>query len=108
MDVTTTIKLTVSRGPESVGPDIPEPEPDNSVEALIPLPFVNPVTENCTLTIWKGDELVEERQVFVGTVSVELKLYGEGLVTFTAKLDDAANTTWDFQVDFTSDDDLGL
>ena len=108
MDVTTTIKLTVSRGPESIGPDIPEPEPDNSVEALIPLPFVNPVTENCTLTIWKGDELVEERQVFAGTISVELKLYGEGLVTFTAKLDDAANTTWDFQVDFTTDDDLGL
>ena len=47
-------------------------------------------------------------KLFIGTVSVELKLYGEGLVTFTAKLDDAANTTWDFQVDFTSDDDLGL
>ena len=107
LDVTTTVQLTVSMGPEDVGPDIPEPEPDNSVELKIPLELKAVPSEDCVLTIWNGTELVAEREVFAGTVSVELKLRGEGLVTFTAKLDDDANTTWTFQVDFV-DDDLGL
>ena len=109
LDVNTTIKLTVSMGiPASTGPDTPPvTEPDNSVELLIPLELKEVPEEDCVLTIWKGTELVDEREVFAGTVSVELKLRGEGLVIFTAKLDDDAATTWTFQVDFT-DDDLGL
>ena len=107
LDVTTTVKLTVSMGPEIVDPGIPEPEPDNSQVLMIPLTLPNIPTEECVLTIWNGTELVAERDVFAGTVSVELKLRGEGLVTFTAKLSDAADTTWNFQVEF-SDDDLGL
>ena len=107
LDVTTTVKLTVSMGPQTVGPDIPQPEPDNSVELTIPLELPNVPSEDCVLTIWNGTELVAEREVFAGTVSVELKLRGEGLVTFTAKMDDTAATTWTFQVDFT-EDDLGI
>ena len=107
LDVTTTVKLTVSMGPEIVVPDIPGPEPDNSVELMIPLELPNVPSEDCVLTIWNGTELVAEREVFAGTVSVEMKLRGEGFVTFTAKLDDAAATTWTFQVDFT-EDDLGI
>jgi hypothetical protein len=42
--------------------------------------------------------------VFAGTLSVEIKLRGEGLTAFTAKLDDEAETTWTFQVDFTEDE----
>ena len=107
LDVTTTVQLTVSMGPEEVIPDIPQPEPDNSVELMIPLELPNVPSEDCVLTIWDGEELVAEREVFAGTVSVELKLRGEGVVSFTAKLSDAAETTWDFRVDFT-DDDLGI
>ncbi|MBE6920685.1 MAG: Stk1 family PASTA domain-containing Ser/Thr kinase [Ruminococcaceae bacterium] len=109
LDVNTTIKLTISKGlPASTGPEIPPvTEPDNTVELLIPLELKEVPEVDCVLTIWNGAELVEEREVFAGTVSVELKLRGEGLVTFTAKLDDEAATTWTFQVDFT-DDELGL
>ena len=103
-NVTTLVTLTVSKGPGSIGPDIPEPEPDNSVELKIPLELQAVPSEDCVLTIWNGTEMVAEREVFAGTVSVELKLRGEGLVTFTAKLSDAAATTWTFQVDFTEDD----
>ena len=109
LDVNTTIKLTISKGlPASTGPEIPPvTEPDNTVELLIPLELKEVPEVDCVLTIWNGAELVQEREVFAGTVSVELKLRGEGLVTFTAKLDDEAATTWTFQVDFT-DDELGL
>ncbi len=104
--VSTTIKLTISKGPAE-DPTPPVVEPDNSIELLIPLEFETIPEKDCILTIWKGTELVAERDVFAGTVSVELKLRGEGLVTFTAKMDDEAATTWTFQVDFT-DDELGL
>ena len=102
-NITTTVKLTVSKGPAD-DPTPPVVEPDNSVELLIPLDLKETPKEDCVLTIWNGTELVVEREVFAGTVSVEVKLRGEGLVTFTAKLDDEAETTWTFQVDFTEDD----
>ena len=109
VDINTPIVLKVSMGvPASSGGDIPPvTEPDKSVELTIPLELKEVPEEDCVLTIWKGTELVEEREVFAGTVSVELKLRGEGVVTFTAKMDDEAATIWTFQVDFT-DDDLGL
>ena len=106
VDINTPIVLKVSKGmPESVGPDLPPVvEPDNSVELTIPLEMKEIPTKDCVLTIWKGTELVAEREVFAGTVSVEIKLRGEGLTAFTAKLDDEAETTWTFQVDFTEDE----
>ena len=107
LDVTTTVKLTVSLGPEEVIPDIPTPEPDNSIQLMIPLELPNIPMEDCVLTIWDGTEIVAERAIYAGTISVELKLRGEGVVTFTAQLSDAANTTWSFQVEF-ADDDMGI
>jgi serine/threonine-protein kinase len=104
LDVTTTVKLTISLGPEEDIPDVPTPEPDNSIQLMIPLELPNIPAEDCVLTIWNGTDIVAERAVYAGTISVELKLRGEGVVTFTAKLSDAANTTWSFQVDFTEDD----
>ncbi len=106
VDINTPIVLKVSKGmPTSTGPEIPiVPEPDNSIELVIPLELKEVPEEDCVLTIWKGTELVAEREVFAGTVSVEVKLRGEGLTAFTAKLDDEAETTWTFQVDFTEDE----
>ena len=109
VDINTQIVLKVSKGMPSTGGDTPTPtpEPDNSVAMVIPLTFTKPPETDCTLSIWKGSELVVEQVVYAGTVSVEVKLYGEGLETFTAQLDGDASEHWTFQVDFT-DDELGL
>ena len=104
VDINTPIVLKVSKGmPTSTGPDVP-PVVDNSIELTIPLELEEIPEEDCVLTIWKGTELVAQREVFAGTVSVEVKLRGEGMTTFTAKLNDEAGTTWTFRVDFTEDD----
>ena len=109
VDINTQIILKVSKGMPSTGGDTitPTPEPDNSVAIVIPLTFEQPPETDCALLIWKGSELVVEQAVYAGTVSVEVKLYGEGLETFTAQLDGDASEHWTFQVDF-SDDDLGV
>ena len=107
VDINTQIVLKVSKGMPT-GDDIPvKPDPDNSVAMVIPVIFEQIPETNCKLTIWKGSELVVEQEVFAGTVSVEVKLYGEGVETFTAKLEGEMSMTWTFKVDFT-DDDLGL
>ncbi|MBE6941813.1 MAG: Stk1 family PASTA domain-containing Ser/Thr kinase [Ruminococcaceae bacterium] len=109
VDINTPITLKVSKGMPSTGGDstTPTPDPDNSVAMVIPVIFENPLDRTCVLSVWKGSELVVEQTVYAGTVSVEVKLYGEGVETFTAQLDRDVSTAWTFQVDFT-DDDLGV
>ena len=106
VDLNTPIVLKVSKGmPVTTGPSTPPvSEPDNSKEMIIPLDLKVIPEKDCVLTIWKGTELVVERPVPAGTISTEIKLRGEGLVVFTAKLSDEAATTWTFRVNFTNDD----
>lgn len=107
-DVNTTIILTVSRGAAGNGTVTPpQPDQDNSVQVIISEAIPQPLLQDCTLTIWNGDKLVAMREVYAGTVAVQLKLRGEGIVTYTAKLNDVAGTQWTFQVQFTSDDEFG-
>ena len=118
VDINTQIILKVSKGPaENPGGDVTPPvtQPDNSVEQLHTL--VIPETNNaflenyfqensgegCILSIFNGTELVQEREFFEGTISVDLKLRGEGIVVYTAMLGDEASTAWTFEVDFSSD-----
>ena len=118
VDINTQIILKVSKGPtENPGGDVTPPvtQPDNSVEQLYTLvipetnnPFLEVyfqehAGESCVLSIFKGTELVDEREFYEGTVSVDLKLRGEGVVTYTAMLSDDASTAWTFEVDFSSD-----
>ena len=106
LDVNTTIELTISRGNEE-DTTLPGDEQDNSVELMIPVQFDEPLEEDAVLTIWKDNELVAQRTVYAGTFSVDVKLRGEGVVTFTAKLENASTQSWNFRVDF-GDDDLGV
>ena len=104
MDVTTTVVLKVAKGPEVI-PEIPPVIlPDYTQFMQIPLALPTPATEDCVLTIWVGDTMVLERQIYAGTIMVDVKLWGEGLMTYTAKLSDTAATTWEFILDFTEED----
>ena len=98
-DVNTPITLIVSKGPANTEePPVEETGPFRERTVDIYLPAT--VMEDCTLTIWRGDRLVEERPVYAGTVYVEMKLWGYGNMTFTAMLSDTANTIWTFDYDF--------
>ena len=105
VDTTTQMLLKVSKGPaETPGETTTPPttEPDNYTETLYTLTFEEAVEEDCVLTIWRDSELVEERELFAGTISVELRLRGEGIMEFTAMLDENAESAWTFEVNFSS------
>ena len=111
VDINTQIVLKVSKGMPSTGDDTPAPapEPDNSVALVIPIILNenNPIESDCMLSVWKDSELVVEQKVYAGTISVEVKLYGEGVETFTVKLDGEAPATWQLDVNFSAED-LGV
>ena len=111
VDVNTQIVLEVSKGNlVSSDPETPtQPtEPDNSVEQVVSLKLPTELEKDAVLSIWNGTELVEERDVYVGTFGVQVKLRGEGVVVFTAMLDNNASTAWQFEVDFAGGDPDGL
>ena len=116
IDINEAIELKVSKGmPENPDDTTVTPEPDNSVEQMYLLELPTEVStfleiyfeehegESCIVSIFKGTELVAEREFYEGTVAVELKLRGEGLVTYTAMVGNDESTSWSFDVDFVAD-----
>ncbi len=106
VDVNTTIILQVSKGNQTSTPTDPsdptEPtEPKDYVEKTVDLKFPEEVKKDGVLSIWYGTQLLEERDVFAGTLGIELKLEGENVMVFTAMLDNDPTTAWAFEVDFT-------
>ena len=47
---------------------------------------------------------MDEREFYEGTLSVELKLRGEGTVKYTAMVGNDDSTQWEFEVVFVNDD----
>lgn len=107
VDVTTQLILKVSKGNQSGETTKPTTPaiPDTYVEKTVTVQMPSVLTEDAVLTIWYEDQQQEERQVFAGTVSAEVKLMGEGKMTFTAMLDEDPATAWIITVDFDAKDD---
>ena len=108
VDTTTQMLLKVSKGPAATPGETTTPpttQPDNYTETLYTLMLKEAVKEDSVLTIWHESELVEERDVYAGTVSVQLRLRGEGVMEFTAMLGEDAENAWTFEVNFASDAD---
>lgn len=107
VDVTTQLILKVSKGNQSGEETKPTTPaiPDTYVEKTVTVQMPSVLTEDAVLTIWYEDQQQEERQVFAGTVSAEVKLMGEGKMTFTAMLDEDPATAWIITVDFDAKDD---
>lgn len=106
VDVTSPMILQVSKGaPPATDSTTPPTQPeDTGVDKVVQLELPKELEEDAVLSIFKGTEQVEARDVFAGTVAVELKLRGEGKVTFTAMLNHDPSTSWTFQVDFNAKD----
>ena len=107
VDINTQMILKVSKGAPPVidGPTTPPTDPEeNYVEKIVLQSLPKELKEDAVLSIWRGTTQVASREVFAGTTAVELKLRGEGKVTFTAMLDNDTTTAWTFQVDFDAED----
>ena len=57
------------------------------------------IVEDYTLSIWLDGEMLEEREIFAGTVSTEFKLTGEGVVEYELRINNA-NKGRTIEVDF--------
>ena len=97
--------------------DTQQPEKDKSVEKVVTVELPPEIAtfleiyfeehegESCVLSVFKGNELVDEREFFEGTISMELKLRGEGLVTYTAMVGNDDSTAWTFDVNFITEEE---
>ncbi|MBE6934494.1 MAG: Stk1 family PASTA domain-containing Ser/Thr kinase [Ruminococcaceae bacterium] len=109
VDVNTTIVIKVSKGtPSNPGQDVTKPtQPENDYVSQVytlEIPQED-LLSDCNLTIWQEGKLVAEQPIYVGTLSVDLRLKGKGTMQFMAMLDHEAATTWTFTVTF---EDSGL
>ncbi|MBE6947526.1 MAG: Stk1 family PASTA domain-containing Ser/Thr kinase [Ruminococcaceae bacterium] len=105
VDTNTSILLKVSLGPSTnPGGDIPvPPQPDDYTQLLYELEIPQEkLIEDCELTIWYNGQLVDKRYVYLGTVSVTLKLEGKDAMEFTAMLGEDTESAWTFIVNFDS------
>ena len=101
VDVTTLMTLKVSKGaPLATDGTLPSDPEENYVEKVTLVALPEALKQDAVLSIWRGAAQVDSREVFAGTTAVELKLRGEGVVTFTAMLNNDTATAWTFQVNF--------
>lgn len=102
VEITTPIVLRVSKGnlTESGGVINPSGPPETYVEKIVHLLLPEELDKDHVLSIWNGAQLLEERDVPAGTVAVELRLMGEGVMSFTAMYDNDLTTAWTFEVEF--------
>ncbi len=104
IDVNTQIILQVSLGPDGEEPapeDPPAPTVDPDLKnKVITVPIAVEMTEDYTLELWQGNELIEQRQMPVGTVSTQFSVSGKGVVTYTAKINGGSEHSWTIEVNF--------
>ena len=103
VDVTTAIILWVSKGNQTAPPATEPPaptEPDTYVDKVVVIELPEELQTDALISVWRGQDIVEQRHVYAGTFKVEMKLRGEGIMTFTVVLDDKMDQAWTIDVDF--------
>ncbi len=94
INVTTQIVLQISLGnqDEKPNPPVDNPPVDNVPEAdpvskVITVELPDDREEDYVLTLWCGEELLEQRTIPAGTVSTQFNVKGNGKVEFVLKID---------------------
>ena len=109
VDVKTYIVLQVSAYEEKPQPKPPAPpveDPEDYVSKQVIIMIPEDVTEDCVLSIYRENVLVEERTIPAGSISTQVNLTGIGVMEFTVELSTGAS--WTIEVDFnTVSDDTG-
>ena len=102
VDVSTEIVLEVSLGSGEEGtkptePPIPTRDPDEKTKTIT-VGLSEDMMEDYTLSLWLGGELIEEREIPVGTVSTQFQVTGKGKVKYELRINNA--NPWTFEVNF--------
>ncbi|MCD7859597.1 MAG: Stk1 family PASTA domain-containing Ser/Thr kinase [Firmicutes bacterium] len=85
IDVTTELLLQISSGPQESGDD-----PDEDlVTKVVTVELPDDIVEDYVLSLWQGTTLLEERTIYLGTVSVQFEMSGEGTVTYELRYNNA-------------------
>ena len=106
IDVSTEIVLEVSLGSDEedtkpTEPPIPTRDPDEKTK-IITVGLSEDFMEDYVLSLWLDGELIEERQIPVGTVSTQFEVTGKGKVKYELRINNA--NPWTFEVDFDEQD----
>ena len=89
VDVTTTIILTISKGPKSTEPPATsKPAEPTEVTKVINIALPTDRTEPYNLSIWFEEEMVVHEQLSPDTATYEFSLTGSGTGTFEIWIDD--------------------
>ncbi len=105
IDVTTQIVLQISLGPVQnettapTEPPIPTVDPE-LVSKVITVPLPEDMTETYVVSIWQGEEMLQEREIPVGTVRTQFSVTGKGVMDFVAKINGSDENCWTIEVDF--------
>ena len=73
------------------------------MDKIVVIELPEELQADALLSVWRGQEIVEQRHVYAGTFQVEMKLRGEGNMTFTVVLDDKMDQAWTIDVDFSAE-----
>jgi serine/threonine-protein kinase len=98
--VNTEIILVVSSGSQSSqGKDDPVTDiPEDYVPKLVDVKLPENITEDCVLSVYQDDKLVEERKILAGTISTQFTLYGKDTMEFTLMI--GTTVQWTIEVNF--------
>ena len=102
IDVTTKITLQVSMGTgvpvtDPTEPPIPTIDPELKTK-IVKIGLPEDILEDYVLSVWLDGEMLQERDIPVGTISTEFELSGKGEVTFEFRINNA--NPWTIKVDF--------
>ena len=101
VDVNTMVVLLVSKAAETQPPTQPPTivtDPEDYVSKRVEITLPQNINHDYVLSIYRGDTLIEERDILVGTLSAEFTLTGKGIMTFHIRL--STGMTWDLPVNF--------
>ena len=103
IDVTTPIVLQISLGPEETTSPTEPPEPTvdpDLVDKIVTVVLPEEMVEPYTVSIWLEGEMLQTREIPVGTLSTQFNLTGKGIMEFEVRLNDSEDNSWTIEVDF--------
>ena len=100
VDVTTKVILKVSQGsdPTTPPPVGPTADPEDYKTKLVQVALPDDIMETYTISVYRNGELLEEREIYDGTIFTEFNLSGKGVMDFEISL--STGVSWTIQVDF--------
>ncbi len=103
IDVTTQIILQISLGPQETTEPTQPPEPTvdpDLVNKVVTIALPDEMLEPYSVSVWQDGEMLQSRNIPVGTLSTQFVLTGKGVMEFEIRLNESEDNSWAIEVDF--------